>query len=136
MAQNVPRSSRPELSWIFRRGRLHPFDHGAANLFFQFVASRYEQGSGLVTSNLPFGRWREVFGDEIVGAAMIDRLVHHAEALILPRRLLRPRRSSMTRFVTRTSGKPSGSRSLPGLEHGLSSQVEAQVYEDVPPCKR
>jgi len=35
------------------------------NLFFQLIASRYEQGSVMVTSNLPFGRWGEVFGDEI-----------------------------------------------------------------------
>lgn len=60
-----------------------PFDTDAANLFFQLVASRYEQGSILVTSNLPFGRWGEVFGDEVVAAAMIDRLVHHAEVLTL-----------------------------------------------------
>ena len=60
-----------------------PFDHDAANLFFQLVASRYEQGSIIVTSNLPFGRWGEVFGDEVVAAAMIDRLVHHAEVLTL-----------------------------------------------------
>jgi DNA replication protein DnaC len=37
----------------------------------------------MVTSNLPFGRWGEVFGDEIVAAAMIDRLVHHAEVLTM-----------------------------------------------------
>jgi len=60
-----------------------PFDHDAANLFFQLVASRYETGSILVTSNLPFGRWGETFGDETVAAAMIDRLVHHAEVLTL-----------------------------------------------------
>ncbi|WP_018256051.1 ATP-binding protein, partial [Salinispora mooreana] len=60
-----------------------PFDTDAANLFFQLVASRYEAGSILVTSNLPFGRWGEVFGDEVVAAAMIDRLVHHAEVLTL-----------------------------------------------------
>ena len=60
-----------------------PFDHDAANLFFHLVASRDEQGSILVTSNLPFGRWGEVFGDEVVAAAMIDRLVHHAEVLTL-----------------------------------------------------
>lgn len=60
-----------------------PFDQNAANLFFQLVASRYEQGSILVTSNLPFGRWGETFGDDVVAAAMIDRLVHHAEVLTL-----------------------------------------------------
>jgi DNA replication protein DnaC len=60
-----------------------PFDHEAANLFFQLISSRYEQGSVLVTSNMPFGRWGEVFGDDVVAAAMIDRLVHHAEVLTL-----------------------------------------------------
>ncbi|WP_066460282.1 IS21-like element helper ATPase IstB [Sanguibacter suarezii] len=60
-----------------------PFDHDAANLFFQLVASRYEQGSIMVTSNLPFGRWGETFSDDIVAAAMIDRLVHHAEVITL-----------------------------------------------------
>lgn len=37
----------------------------------------------LVTSNLPFGRWGETFSDDVVAAAMIDRLVHHAEVLTL-----------------------------------------------------
>ena len=60
-----------------------PFDHDAANLFFQLVAARYEQGAILVTSNMPFGRWGEIFSDDIVAAAMIDRLVHHAEVITL-----------------------------------------------------
>jgi DNA replication protein DnaC len=60
-----------------------PFDQDAANLFFQLIASRYEQGSVMVTSNLPFGHWGETFSDDIVAAAMIDRLVHHAEVLTL-----------------------------------------------------
>ena len=60
-----------------------PFDADAANLFFQLVASRYEQGSIIVTSNLPFGRWGETFSDDVIAAAMIDRLVHHAEVLAL-----------------------------------------------------
>ncbi|MFE5402899.1 IS21-like element helper ATPase IstB [Streptomyces sp. NPDC056580] len=60
-----------------------PFDQDAANLFFEFIASRYEQGSVMVTSNLPFGRWGETFSDDVVAAAMIDRLVHHAEVLTL-----------------------------------------------------
>jgi hypothetical protein len=37
----------------------------------------------IVTSNKPFGRWGEVFGDDVVAAAMIDRLVHHAEVISL-----------------------------------------------------
>src|SRR3954468_7393832 len=60
-----------------------PFDGEAANLFFQLVSSRYERASVIVTSNKPFGRWGEVFGDPVVAAAMIDRLVHHADVVAL-----------------------------------------------------
>jgi DNA replication protein DnaC len=60
-----------------------PFEPEAANLFFQLVSSRYERASLIVTSNKPFGRWGEVFGDDTVAAAMIDRLVHHAEVIAL-----------------------------------------------------
>jgi DNA replication protein DnaC len=60
-----------------------PFEAEAANLFFQLISSRYERASVIVTSNKPFGRWGEVFGDPVVAAAMIDRLVHHAEVVSL-----------------------------------------------------
>jgi DNA replication protein DnaC len=59
------------------------FEPEAANLFFQLVSSRYERASLIVTSNKPFGRWGEVFGDDVVAAAMIDRLVHHADVVAL-----------------------------------------------------
>ena len=71
-----------------------PFEPEAANLFFQLVSARYERASLIVTSNKPFGRWGEVFGDDVVAAAMIDRLVHHAEVISLKGdsyRLKRPR---------------------------------------------
>ena len=60
-----------------------PFDPQAANLVFALVSSRYERASMIVTSNKPFSRWGEIFGDDVVAAAMIDRLVHHAEILAL-----------------------------------------------------
>lgn len=60
-----------------------PFEPEAANLFFQLVSARYERASLIVTSNKAFGRWGEVFGDDVVAAAMIDRLVHHAEVITL-----------------------------------------------------
>ncbi len=60
-----------------------PFDAQAANLMFSLVSSRYERASLIVTSNKPFSAWGEIFGDETVAAAMIDRLVHHAEILSL-----------------------------------------------------
>ena len=65
-----------------------PFEPEAANLFFQLVSSRYERASLIVTSNKAFGRWGEVFGDDVVAAAMTDRLVHHADIVAPQRRQL------------------------------------------------
>ena len=50
---------------------------------FMLVSRRYERASLIVTSNKPFSAWGEIFGDDVVAAAMIDRLVHHAEILAL-----------------------------------------------------
>ena len=60
-----------------------PFEQDAANLFFQLVSSRYEHASLILTSNLPFARWGDVFGDQVVASAMIDRIVQHAEVITL-----------------------------------------------------
>ncbi|MFJ3159137.1 IS21-like element helper ATPase IstB [Streptomyces kanasensis] len=60
-----------------------PFDGESANLFFQLVAHRYERASLLVTTDRPFGRWAEVFGDGGVASATADRLAHHAEVVAL-----------------------------------------------------
>jgi DNA replication protein DnaC len=75
-AEHVPLLIIDEVGYI-------PFEAEAANLFFQLISARYERASVIVTSNKPFGRWGEVFGDATVAAAMIDRLVHHAEVLSL-----------------------------------------------------
>jgi DNA replication protein DnaC len=60
-----------------------PFEQDAANLSFQLVSSRYEHASLILTSNLPFSSWGGVFGDQAVAAAMIDRIVHHADVITL-----------------------------------------------------
>lgn len=82
LQQELKRLRRYRLLIIDEVGYL-PFDADTASLFFQLVAARYEQGSILITSNMPFGRWGEIFADDVVAAAMIDRLVHHAEVLTL-----------------------------------------------------
>lgn len=51
-------------------------------LLFQFFAERYEKGSVLLTSNLEFSRWSEVFGDPVLTAALLDRLTHHSHILV------------------------------------------------------
>jgi len=78
----LKRLSRIPLPVIDEIGYL-PFEPEAANLFFQLISARYERASVIVTSNKPFSRWGEVFGDDTVAAAMIDRLVHHAEIVAI-----------------------------------------------------
>jgi DNA replication protein DnaC len=83
-----------------------PFEPEAANLFFQLVSSRYERASLIVTSNKPFGRWGEVFGDDVVAAAMIDRLVHHAEVIALKGDSYRLRNRDLGRVPAATTEEP------------------------------
>jgi DNA replication protein DnaC len=60
-----------------------PFDPEAASLFFSLISSRYERSSLIVSSNKSFSAWAEIFGDAVAVAAMVDRLVHHAEVIVL-----------------------------------------------------
>ncbi len=58
-----------------------PLDKTGADLLFGFISQRYERRSLVVTTNLPFARWSEVFLDPTAAAAVIDRIVHHATVL-------------------------------------------------------
>jgi DNA replication protein DnaC len=60
-----------------------PFDPEAAALFFALISSRYERRSLVLSSNKTFSAWAEIFGDPVAVAAMVDRLVHHAEVIVL-----------------------------------------------------
>ena len=52
-------------------------------VLFELLANRYERGSVMITSNLPFSKWESVFKDPMTTAAVIDRLVHHCVILEL-----------------------------------------------------
>lgn len=68
---------KPRLLVIDEVGYL-PFGREEANLFFNVIAKRYEQGSVILTSNLPFSQWAGTFAeDATLTAAMLDRLLHH-----------------------------------------------------------
>ena len=58
-----------------------PFDREGSDLLFNFVTKVYERRSLVVTTNLPFAKWAQVFGDATAAAAVIDRIVHHATVL-------------------------------------------------------
>ena len=82
LASELTRLSRYGLIIVDEVGYI-PFEQDAANLFFQLVSSRYEHASLILTSNLVFARWGDVFGDQVVAAAMIDRIVHHADVITM-----------------------------------------------------
>lgn len=69
--------SRPALLIVDEVGYL-PLEPGGANLFFQLVNARYEKGALILTSNRGFRDWGDIFGDNVLAAALLDRLLHHA----------------------------------------------------------
>lgn len=58
-----------------------PVSRTGAMLFFQLMSRRYEHASTILTSNKSFEEWGEIFGDEVMAAARIDRLLHHCHIL-------------------------------------------------------
>jgi DNA replication protein DnaC len=66
----------PSLMIIDEIGYL-PLSRTGAMLFFQLMSRRYEHASTVLTSNKGFEDWGEVFGDDVMAAALIDRLLHH-----------------------------------------------------------
>ena len=58
-----------------------PFSKTGAELLFELISQRYERGSVLITTNLPFDEWPDVFGSERLTGALLDRLTHHVNIL-------------------------------------------------------
>jgi DNA replication protein DnaC len=79
----MKRYLRPELLILDELGYI-PLDKHGADLLFQVVSQRYEQGSIILTSNKAFQEWPSIFNnDSTVTAAILDRLLHHADTLVL-----------------------------------------------------
>jgi DNA replication protein DnaC len=84
-----------------------PLKPQAGHLIFQLISRRYEQGSVLISSNRPVEEWDEVFGDQVVAAAILDRLLHHSHVVTIrgaSYRLREQRRSGL--FRPQTGGTP------------------------------
>ena len=91
--------AKPKLLIVDELGYL-PLEANAAHLFFQLVSRRYERGSMLVTSNRGVSEWGGVFGDAVVAAAILDRLLHHSTVVTIRGdsfRLREKRRSGLVR---------------------------------------
>ena len=74
--------SRLDLLIIDELGYL-PISPAQANLFFQLISTRYEKGAMILTSNYGFEDWGPIFADQVIAAAIIDRLIHHAHIFVI-----------------------------------------------------
>jgi len=81
-----------------------PFDKQGADLLFGFITRVYERRSLVVTTNLPFANWSEVFLDATAAAAVIDRIVHHATVLKTEGDSYRLRTATRNRRTRRRKG--------------------------------
>lgn len=83
MKQELKKYTRPALLIIDELGFL-PIDKAGADLLFQVISLRYEQGAVIITSNRAFKDWPEIFNnDSTLTSAILDRLLHHAETVLV-----------------------------------------------------
>ena len=82
LADYLEKTSRIELLIIDEIGYLD-IQKESASLFFRLISKRYEKSSTIITSNKPFEEWADVFGDEVIASAILDRLLHHAYPFLI-----------------------------------------------------
>jgi DNA replication protein DnaC len=82
LADRLAFYAKPKLLVVDELGYL-PFEKRSAHLFFQLVARRYEKGAMVITTNQVVTQWGAVFGDEVLAAAILDRLLHHSFTLMI-----------------------------------------------------
>jgi DNA replication protein DnaC len=83
LKQEIKKYAKPALLIVDELGYL-PIDKSGADLLFQVISVRYEYGSTLITSNRAFKEWPKIFNnDSTLTAALLDRLLHHAETVVI-----------------------------------------------------
>jgi DNA replication protein DnaC len=85
-----------------------PISRTGAMLFFQLMTRRYEHASTVLTSNKGFEEWGAVFGDEVMAAALIDRLVHHCHIVTIRGNSYRMRQHTELWQALHTTADPEG----------------------------
>lgn len=103
--------THPSLLVVDEIGYL-PITRTGAMLFFQLMSRRYENASTVLTSNKAFEEWGEVFGDDVMAAALIDRLLHHCHVVSIRGNSFRMRHHAAPRQDTKGKG-PEGSAAKP-----------------------
>ena len=93
--------TKPKLLIIDELGYL-PFERRSAHLFFQLVARRYERASLLITTNQIVTQWGSVSGDEVLAAAILDRLLHHSHTLMIQGESYRLKQKKKAGLLERT----------------------------------
>jgi len=73
---------KPKLLVVDELGYM-PLERQSAHLFFQLVSHRYEKASMLITTNQSVTQWGQVFGDDVIAAAILDRLLHHSHTFMV-----------------------------------------------------
>lgn len=76
----IDKSSKLDLIIIDEVGYF-PYEKEASEMFFQFVSEKYERASIIITSNLPFSKWNEIFYTERITTAILDRLIHYGDII-------------------------------------------------------
>ena len=83
MKRELARLLKPTLLVVDELGYL-PIDKFGADALFQVIGQRYERGSTVITTNRAFKQWPEVFNnDSTLASALLDRLLHHAETVVI-----------------------------------------------------
>jgi DNA replication protein DnaC len=91
LKQELKKYTKPALLILDELGYL-PIDKSGADLLFQVISLRYEQGSIMLTSNRAFKEWPRMFNnDSTLTAAILDRLLHHAETVVIEGKSFRMR---------------------------------------------
>jgi DNA replication protein DnaC len=83
LKQELKKYTKPSLLILDELGYL-PIDKAGADLLFQVISLRYEQGSIMITSNRAYKEWPKIFNnDSTLTSAILDRLLHHAETVVI-----------------------------------------------------
>jgi hypothetical protein len=125
--QNVKLLIVDELGYV-------PLSQVGAELLFEVFSQRYERGSIIVTSNLPFEEWPSVFRSERLTGALLDRLTHHVHILEMNGESYRLRQSAGRRRAARAEQNSAATRSDPAAPSGEHDHDPAAVNQSSESC--